>query len=57
MFPLIFPFAPAARGKLTLVPKARGASLRVHMEKLPDAKTREAMREHWSRVLAKIAKD
>jgi uncharacterized protein YndB with AHSA1/START domain len=43
--------------QLTLVPKARGASLHVHMEKLPDAKTREAMREHWSKVLAKIAKD
>ncbi|ATB40518.1 hypothetical protein CYFUS_005967 [Cystobacter fuscus] len=37
--------------QLTLVPKARGASLHVHMEKLPDAKAREAMREHWSRVL------
>ena len=43
--------------QLTLVPKARGASLHVHMEKLPDAKAREAMREHWSKVLAKIAKD
>jgi len=43
--------------QLTLVPKARGVSLHVHMEKLPDAKTREAMRERWSKVLAKIAKD
>jgi uncharacterized protein YdhG (YjbR/CyaY superfamily)/uncharacterized protein YndB with AHSA1/START domain len=42
--------------QLTLVPKARGASLHVHMDKLPDAKAREAMREHWSKVLAKIAK-
>jgi hypothetical protein len=29
----------------------------VHMDKLPDAKSREAMREHWSKVLAKMAKD
>ncbi len=43
--------------QLTLVPKARGAALHVHMDKLPDAKAREAMREHWSKVLAKIAKD
>lgn len=43
--------------QLTLVPKARGAALHVHMEKLPDAKAREAMREHWSKVLAKIAED
>lgn len=41
--------------QLTVMPKARGASLHVHMEKLPDAKAREAMREHWSNVLAKIA--
>lgn len=41
--------------QLTLVPKARGAALHVHMEKLPDAKAREAMREHWSKVLEKIA--
>lgn len=37
--------------QLTLMPKARGASFHVHMENLPDAKAREAMREHWSRVL------
>ncbi|AKJ03778.1 Hypothetical protein AA314_05404 [Archangium gephyra] len=37
--------------QLTLVPSKRGVSLRVHMEKLPDAKAREAMREHWSSVL------
>jgi uncharacterized protein YdhG (YjbR/CyaY superfamily)/uncharacterized protein YndB with AHSA1/START domain len=43
--------------QLTLVPKARGAALHVHMEKLPDAKTREAMREHWSKVVEKLAKD
>ena len=43
--------------QLTLVPKARGAALHVHMDKLPDAKSREAMREHWSKVLAKMAKD
>ena len=42
--------------QLTLVPKARGVSFRVHMEKLPDAKAREAMREHWSRVLEGLAK-
>lgn len=41
--------------QLTLVPKARGAALHVHMEKLPDAKTREAMREHWSKLLVKLA--
>ncbi|OJH33984.1 SRPBCC domain-containing protein [Cystobacter ferrugineus] len=41
--------------QLTLVPKARGASLHVHLEKLPDAKAREAMREHWSRVLEGLA--
>ncbi|HLL05688.1 MAG TPA: SRPBCC domain-containing protein [Myxococcaceae bacterium] len=43
--------------QLTLVPKARGAALHVHMDKLPDAKSREAMREHWSKVLAKLVKD
>jgi uncharacterized protein YdhG (YjbR/CyaY superfamily)/uncharacterized protein YndB with AHSA1/START domain len=43
--------------QLTLVPKARGVSFHVHMEKLPDAKAREAMREHWSRVLEGLAKD
>ena len=42
--------------QLTLVPKARGVSVHVHMEKLPDAKAREAMREHWSRVLEDLAK-
>ena len=41
--------------QLTLVPKTRGASFHVHMEKLPDAKAREAMREHWSRVLESLA--
>ncbi|KFA93782.1 DUF1801 domain-containing protein [Archangium violaceum] len=41
--------------QLTLVPKARGVSFHVHMEKLPDAKAREAMREHWSRVLEDLA--
>ena len=43
--------------QLTVVPKARGAALHVHMEKLPDAKSREAMREHWSKVIAKLAED
>jgi uncharacterized protein YdhG (YjbR/CyaY superfamily)/uncharacterized protein YndB with AHSA1/START domain len=43
--------------QLTLVPKARGAALHVHMEKLPDAKAREAMREHWSKVIEKLAAD
>ncbi|WP_375758387.1 SRPBCC domain-containing protein [Corallococcus exercitus] len=38
--------------QLTLTPKAKGASLHVHMEKLPDAEAREAMRERWSKVLA-----
>ncbi|NOK07519.1 SRPBCC domain-containing protein [Corallococcus exercitus] len=38
--------------QLTLMPKARGASLHVHMEKLPDAEAREAMRERWSKVLS-----
>jgi uncharacterized protein YdhG (YjbR/CyaY superfamily)/uncharacterized protein YndB with AHSA1/START domain len=41
--------------QLTLVPKSRGAAFHVHMEKLPDAKTREAMREHWSRVVKGLA--
>jgi uncharacterized protein YdhG (YjbR/CyaY superfamily)/uncharacterized protein YndB with AHSA1/START domain len=41
--------------QLTLVPKARGVAFHVHMEKLPDAKAREAMREHWSRVLEDLA--
>ncbi|OJT24662.1 hypothetical protein BO221_14490 [Archangium sp. Cb G35] len=41
--------------QLTLVPKARGVSFHVHMEKLPDSKTREAMREHWSSVLENLA--
>ncbi|MCP3140345.1 SRPBCC domain-containing protein [Pyxidicoccus xibeiensis] len=43
--------------QLTLMPKARGVSLGVHMEKLPDAKAREAMREHWSKVLTSLAQD
>lgn len=43
--------------QLTLVPKARGVSFHVHMEKLPDAKAREAMREHWSRVVEALAKE
>ena len=30
--------------QITLMPKARGVSFHVHMEKLPDAKAREAMR-------------
>ncbi|RKH70267.1 hypothetical protein D7X96_12170 [Corallococcus interemptor] len=38
--------------QLTVMPKAKGASLHVHMEKLPDADVREAMRERWSKVLA-----
>ena len=41
--------------QLTLVPKARGVSFHVHMEKLPDAKAREAMREHWSKVVEGLA--
>ncbi|MFP2912149.1 SRPBCC domain-containing protein [Pyxidicoccus sp. 3LFB2] len=43
--------------QLTLTPKPRGVALGVHMEKLPDAKAREAMREHWTQVVAKLAKD
>ncbi|NMO17887.1 hypothetical protein HPC49_30975 [Pyxidicoccus fallax] len=43
--------------QLTVVPKPRGAALHVHMEKLPDAKTREAMREHWSQVVEGLAKE
>ncbi|NPD22354.1 SRPBCC domain-containing protein [Corallococcus exiguus] len=41
--------------QLTVTPKAKGASLHVHMEKLPDAEVREAMRERWSKVLARVA--
>lgn len=37
--------------QVTVTPKANGASLHVHMEKLPDAATREAMRAHWTDVL------
>ncbi|MHA7630143.1 DUF1801 domain-containing protein [Corallococcus sp. M7] len=40
--------------QLTVMPKAKGASLHVHMEKLPDAEVREAMRERWSKVLARV---
>ncbi|MFP2929991.1 SRPBCC domain-containing protein [Pyxidicoccus sp. 3LG] len=43
--------------QLTLMPKARSVALHVHMEKLPDAKAREAMREHWSKVLDGLAKE
>jgi uncharacterized protein YndB with AHSA1/START domain len=43
--------------QLTLMPKARGVSFHVHLEKLPDAKAREAMREHWSSVLEDFAKE
>lgn len=41
--------------QLTVTPKAKGASLHVHMEKLPDAEVREAMRERWSKLLARVA--
>lgn len=41
--------------QLTVMPKAKGASLHVHMEKLPDAEVREAMRQRWSKVLAQAA--
>ncbi|WP_255429414.1 MULTISPECIES: hypothetical protein [Corallococcus] len=41
--------------QLTVMPKAKGASLHVHMEKLPDAEVREAMRERWSKVLAGVS--
>ncbi|RKG89579.1 SRPBCC domain-containing protein [Corallococcus terminator] len=43
--------------QFTLAPKPRGVAFQVHMEKLPDAKAREAMREHWSKLLTKMAKD
>jgi uncharacterized protein YdhG (YjbR/CyaY superfamily)/uncharacterized protein YndB with AHSA1/START domain len=41
--------------QLTLTPKAKGASLGIHMENLPDAKAREDMRERWSRLLTRFA--
>ncbi|NOK21709.1 DUF1801 domain-containing protein [Corallococcus carmarthensis] len=41
--------------QLTVMPKTKGASLHVHMEKLPDAEAREAMRERWSKVLSQVA--
>ncbi len=41
--------------QVTLLPKTRGVSFHVHMEKLPDAKARAAMREHWSKVLETLA--
>ncbi len=37
--------------QLTVMPTAKTTSLRVHMEKLPDAKAREAMKAHWRKVL------
>ncbi|MBN9686202.1 MULTISPECIES: DUF1801 domain-containing protein [unclassified Corallococcus] len=40
--------------QLTVTPKTKGASLHVQMEKLPDTEVREAMRERWSKVLARI---
>ncbi|RKH18273.1 hypothetical protein D7Y13_10240 [Corallococcus praedator] len=43
--------------QFTLTPKPRGVSLVVHMEKLPDAKAREVMRERWSEILTGLAKD
>ncbi|CAM3388653.1 hypothetical protein G4177_32500 [Corallococcus sp. ZKHCc1 1396] len=42
--------------QFALVPKPRGVSLTVHMENLPDAEAREAMRERWSKVLSTLAK-
>jgi uncharacterized protein YndB with AHSA1/START domain len=41
--------------QVTLMPKARSVSLHMHMEKLPDAKARQEMREHWARVLESLA--
>lgn len=41
--------------QVTLLPKATGVSFHVHMEKLPDGKAREAMREHWAGVLERLA--
>ncbi|RKI48632.1 hypothetical protein D7Y27_04395 [Corallococcus sp. AB004] len=41
--------------QFTVTPKAKGASLHVQMEKLPDAEVRESMRERWSKVLARVA--
>lgn len=43
--------------QLTLVPKPRGVALHFHMDKLPDVKAREAMREHWARVADGLAKE
>lgn len=39
---------------LTVTPKKKGAAIQVQMEKLPDADTREKMREHWSGVLENL---
>ncbi len=41
--------------QVTLLPKPKGVSFQVHMEKLPDGPAREAMREHWGRVLENLA--
>ncbi|RKH30395.1 hypothetical protein D7V77_02825 [Corallococcus sp. CA041A] len=41
--------------QFTVTPKTKGASLLVQMENLPDAETREAMRERWSDILARVA--
>ena len=40
--------------QVTLMAKARNVSLQVNMENLPDAKAREAMRDHWARVLESL---
>jgi uncharacterized protein YdhG (YjbR/CyaY superfamily)/uncharacterized protein YndB with AHSA1/START domain len=43
--------------QLTLEPKSRGASLGIHMENLPDAKAREALRARWSKLLTRFARE
>lgn len=42
--------------QLTVLPKPKSVALHVHMEKLPDATARAAMRDHWTRVLETLAK-
>lgn len=40
--------------QLTVVPKPKNVALHVHLEKLPDAAAREAMRAHWARVVESL---
>ncbi len=47
--------APATLQLITSESPSGRTALRAHLEKLPDAETREAMRTHWRAVLDKVA--